>query len=161
MKVFTIIEEGERARSIYVRHDGDVTVFDRDRQFRFLTDIAGAETTWQILARVTPQIVAAEARAIKIETLADRCRTGWRPTAAEIDADVPQRTLLGARFGVDLLRYPDDLDLMQFSRATILMGRDEAGLRLVTGEILWIDAGREWAVCEDCFWWTPANENED
>jgi hypothetical protein len=156
MAAITIIEDGERARSVYVR-DGDVTVFDRDRKFRFRCDTAGAETTWQILARITPGIVAAEARAIKIEALADRCRSGWRPVAGEIDPDVAQHTLLSARFGVDLLRYPDEPDFMEFGRATSLVGRDEAGRTLVSGEILWIEAGREWAVCEDGFWWMPAH----
>jgi hypothetical protein len=157
MKAITIIEDGERARSVYVRDDGDVTVFDRDRKFRFRSDIAGAETTWQIMARVTPHVVAAEARAIAIETLADRCRTGWIPVAGEIDVDVPQRTIRGVTFGVDLLRYPDDPDLAQYSRATLLMGRDEAGRTLVTGEILWIAADQSYAVCEDGLWWTPAD----
>jgi ribosome biogenesis protein Tsr3 len=60
MKVITIIEDGERARSVYVRPDGDVTVFDRDRKFRFRTDISGAETTWQLLERVVPAIAHAE-----------------------------------------------------------------------------------------------------
>ncbi|MEH2506837.1 hypothetical protein V1290_005648 [Bradyrhizobium sp. AZCC 1578] len=114
MKVITIIEEGERPRSVYVRADGDVTVFDRDRKFRFRTDIAGAETTWQILARVVPTIVHAETVRLKIEAFADRCRTGWRPGYPdEIDPDIPQRTLRRARLGVDLLRYPDDDEVLQ------------------------------------------------
>jgi hypothetical protein len=158
MRAITIIEDGERARSVYVRADGDVTVFDRDRKFRFRCDIAGAETTWQIMARVTPHVVAAEARAIKIEALADRCRTGWLPVAEKIDADVPQRTMLHSGFGVDLMRYPDDPEVMEYSRATLLMGRDEAGSALVTGEILWIAADRSYAVCEDGFWWTAEVE---
>jgi hypothetical protein len=150
MKIITIIED-ERARSVYVRADGDVTVFDRDRKFRFRCDIAGAETTWQIMARITPHVVAAEARAIGIEALADRCRTGWLPVAEEIDADVQQRTMLRSGFGVDLMRYPDDPEFAEYSRATLLMGRDQAGHALVTGEILWIDAAQRWAVCEDGF----------
>jgi formate-dependent phosphoribosylglycinamide formyltransferase (GAR transformylase) len=125
MRVFTIIEDGERARSVYVRADGDVTVFDR-RKFRFRCDIAGAKTTWQIMTRITPHVVAAEARAIEIEALADRCS--------------------------------DDPEVMEYSRATLLMGRDEAGSALVTGEILWIAADRSYAVCEDGFWWTAEVE---
>lgn len=119
---------------------------------------SGAETTRQIMARITPHVVAAEARAIEIEMLADRCRTGWIPVSEEIAADVRQRTIRGATFGVDLLRYPDDPDLAQYSRATLLMGRDETGRTLVmTGEILWIDADRSYAVCEDGFWWLSAS----
>ncbi|MGY3618446.1 hypothetical protein [Bradyrhizobium sp. USDA 10063] len=159
MKTITIIEDDERARSIYVRPDGDVTVFDRDRKFRFKIDIAAAKTTWQILARVAPLIANAESVRVKIDDLADRCRTGWRPGYPdEIDPDIPQRTLRRARFGIDLIRYPDYDDF--YSPATILMGDDENGQFQVTTEILWIDAGCEWAVCEDCFWWTPPDDRE-
>lgn len=58
--------------------------------------------------------------------------------------DIPQRTLRRARFGIDLLRYPDDEEF--YSLATILMRVDENGQVQATGEIFWIDAGREWAV---------------
>lgn len=137
-----------------MRPDGDVTVFDQDRKFRFRTDVAGAETTWQILARVVPAIVHAETVRLTIEALADRCRTGWRTGYPdEIDPDIPQRTLRRARFGVDLLRYPDDDEF--YSPATILMGVGENRQVQATSEIMWIDARREWAVCEDTFWWTP------
>ncbi|MET3298991.1 hypothetical protein [Bradyrhizobium diazoefficiens] len=157
MKTITIIEDGDRARLVYVRNDGDVTVFDRDQKFRFRTDIAGAETTWQILERVVPAIAHAETARLKIEALVARCRTGWRPGYPdEIDPDIPQRTLRRARFGIDLLRYPDDDEF--YSPATILMGVDENGQVQGTGEIFWIDAGREWVICEDYFWWTPAEE---
>ena len=157
-KAITIFEDGaDRVRSIYVEPNGSVQVFDKDRKFRFGADVRDAETTWQILARIMPAIVLAEAHAIKIDALADRCRTGWRPFAGEIDPDVQQRTLLNARFGVDLLRYPDDPNFMEFGRATSLMGRDGAGRTVVTGEILWIEAGREWVVCEDGFWWMPGH----
>ncbi|MBR0728604.1 hypothetical protein JQ582_04760 [Bradyrhizobium japonicum] len=169
MKTITIIEDGDRARLIYVRTDGDVTVFDRDRKFRFRTDISGAETTCQILERVVPAIVQAETARLKIEALADRCRTGWCPGYPdEIDPYIPQRTLRRARFGIDLIRYPEDDEF--YSPATILMGIEMGtgpstslvgksdGTECVTGEILWIDAAREWAVCEDAFWWTPAEE---
>jgi hypothetical protein len=157
MKAITLIEDGaDRVRSLYVNDRGDVTVFDRDRKFRFFCDIAGAVTTWKLMARITPYVVASETRAIVIEMLADRCRTGWIPVPEEIAADVRQRKIRGATFAVDLLRYPDDPDLAQYSRATLLMGRDESGRALGTGEILWIAADRSYAVCEDGFWWSPA-----
>jgi hypothetical protein len=41
--------------------------------------------------------------------------------------------------------------------STSLVGK-EGGSVCVTGEILWIDAAREWAICEDAFWWTPPEE---
>lgn len=104
-----------------------------------------------------PTIAHVEAVRIKIEALAERCRTGWRPGYPdEIDPDIPQRTLRRARFGVDLLRYPDDDEFC--GPATILMGVNETGQVHATAEILWIDAGREWMVCDDCFWWTPAED---
>lgn len=156
MKVI-IMEDGESARSVYVRTDGDVTVFNRDRKFRFGIDISTAETTWQILERVMPAIAHAETARLKIDALAARCSTGWRPRPPdEIDPDIPQRTLWRARFAVDLLRYPDDDEF--YSLDTILMGVDENGQVQATGEIFWIDAGREWVICEDYFWWTPAEE---
>jgi hypothetical protein len=169
MRVITIIDDEKRARSIYVRRDGDVTVFDRDRKFRFQTEAAGAATTWQLLERMIPAIIRAEAIGLKIEAVADRCRTGWRPAVPdEIDADIPQRMLWRAHFGVDLLRYPEDDEF--YSPATILMGIEiDAGRSTsfvgngtvgATGEILWIDAARAWAVCEDGFWWTPGEDDD-
>ncbi|MGK7062871.1 hypothetical protein AB4853_41160 [Bradyrhizobium sp. 1050_B9_N1_2] len=151
MKTITVTKGGEGARSIYVRNDGDVTVFDRDHEFRFRTDIAEADTTWQILARVVPAIVHAETVHLKIDALVDRCRAGWRPGYPdEIDPDIPQRTLRRARFA--LLRYPDDNE--SYSRSTILMESTNGQIQ-ATGEIVWIDADREWVVREDYFWWTP------
>jgi hypothetical protein len=91
MQSKTIIEDGEGAGSLCVRGDGDVRVFDRT--FNFRADISCAGTTWQILARIAPHIVSAELCAIEIERLAERCRTGWRPTSDAIDPDVPQRKL--------------------------------------------------------------------
>ncbi|SDJ63147.1 hypothetical protein SAMN05216338_105726 [Bradyrhizobium sp. Rc2d] len=106
MKVITIMQDGELAtRFVYVRTDGDVTVFDRNLKFRFRTDISGTETTWQILRQVVPAIVRAEIARLKIEALSARCRTGRRPGYPnEIDPDIPQRTLRRAvRHRPDLL----------------------------------------------------------
>ncbi|WP_298257231.1 hypothetical protein [Bradyrhizobium sp.] len=162
MAAITIIEDrADRVRSIHVEWNGDVRVFDKDRRFRFRADVRGAQTTWQLLSRITPSIAAAELRAIAIEKVADRCRTGWLPVADEIDPLVEQRTLRRSRFGVDLLRFPDDPEFAHLSRATILTGRDKFGRARVTGEILWIDSQRAWAVCEDGFWWTPGPEVDE
>jgi hypothetical protein len=106
-----------------------------------------------LLSRVCAGIVQHEDVLDRIDRLVERVRTGWQPVAAEIDPRIPQRTMCRAAFAVDLLRYPDDPDLMQYSRATNLLGRDAQGFGLSTGEILWIDAGREWAICEGGFWW--------
>ncbi|MHC2462427.1 hypothetical protein [Bradyrhizobium embrapense] len=168
MKVINILEDGSPPRSVYVRPTGDLTVYDGERKYKLKVDIGGAETTWQILARVAPAIAHAADVRSKIDDLADRCRTGWRPAyPEEIDPDVPQRTLWRSRFGIDLIRYPDE---EFYSPATILMGIASGagpstslvgktdGAVGVTGDILWIDAAREWAVCEDAFWWTPREE---
>jgi hypothetical protein len=154
MQSMTIIEDGERARSLCVRGDGDVRVFDRT--FNFRADISCAGTTWQILTRIAPHIDLAELRAIEIERLAERCPTGWRPTSDAIDPDVPQRKLRRANFSVALLHYPDHPEFLKFSRARILTSAHAAGReRVVTGENLRIDGNREFAMCEDCFWRTP------
>ena len=123
-------------------------------RFRIPMNVDG-DTTWRLLSRVVAGILRAEERLIRIDRLVERLQTGWRPVAAEIDPDIPQRTLTRATFAVDLLAYPDEPDLMQYSRATKLLGRDEQGFGLSTGEILWIDAERGWTVCDDGFWWTP------
>jgi hypothetical protein len=136
LKTFSISVAEDRARPVHVRPDGDVSAYDGRRNFRFECDIAGAETDWQILARIVPHVAAAEARADAIERLADRCRTGWLPVAGDIDPDVRQRTLRAASFGVDLMRFPDDPDLATCTRADVLMGRDHVGRAEVTGEII-------------------------
>lgn len=155
MRSFTLIE-GERVTTLHVRHDGDVTVFDRDREramrFRVPMDIAG-DTTWQLLSRVMDGIVRVEHRLMMIDRLVERLKTGWRPLAGEIDPEIPQRVLRRAHLAVDAIAYPDDPDF--YSPPTKLLGIDESGQVEPTGEILWIDAHREWAVCDDGFWWTP------
>jgi hypothetical protein len=67
-------------------------------------DAQGAEErimaagTWQTIERFSPTVVA------------------------EIDPDIPRRTLRRATFAVDLLAYPDEPDLIQYSRATKCSG---------------------------------------
>lgn len=155
MRSFALID-GDRAIMLHVRHEGDVTVFDRDREspirFRIPMDVDG-DTTWRLLSRVIDGIVRAEYRLIKIDRLVERVRTGWRPTTGEIDPEIPQRVLRRAHLAVDAIAYPDDPDF--YSPATKLLGIDESGHVEPTGEILWIDAHRDWAVCDDGFWWTP------
>ncbi|MEH2499576.1 hypothetical protein V1294_006055 [Bradyrhizobium sp. AZCC 1678] len=157
MRTFTLLEEGQSARSIYVRGDGEVTVYDVGRTLRCRVSIDGAETAWQMLERVMPGTVHAEAVRLKIGRLVERVQTGWRPSYPdEIDPDIPQRTLRRARFAIETMAYPEDPEDPYHAPATVLMGVDESGRVQPTGEVLWIDAGREWALCEDGFWWTPA-----
>jgi hypothetical protein len=153
------LTEGDRATMLHVRHDGDVTVFDRDREsairFRVPMDVEG-DTTWRLLHRVLTGLVQAEARLIRIDRLVERVTTGWRPAPKEIDPEIPQRTLHRAHFAIDAMRYPEDEDF--YSPPTVLLGIGEHGHVEPTGQILWIDALREWAVCDDGFWWTPSEE---
>jgi hypothetical protein len=69
--------------------------------------------------------------------------------ASEIDPDIPQRTL--SHFAIDAIAYPDFPG--HYSPPTKLLGRDERGYVEPTGNIIWIDAHLEWAVCDDGFWW--------
>ncbi|WP_334367152.1 hypothetical protein [Bradyrhizobium sp. AZCC 1578] len=74
MRSFALIE-GDRATMLHVRHDGDVMVFDRDREsairFRVPMDIEG-DTTWRLLHRVLTGLVQAEAHLIRIDRLVER-----------------------------------------------------------------------------------------
>ena len=156
MRSFALIEDG-RATILHVRHDGDVTVFDRDREspIRFRIAIhADGDTTWRMLSRVMDGLVRAEDRLIRIEHLVERVKAGWRPVADEIDSEIPQRTLRRAPFA-----FPDDPDDPDFyAPPTKLLGIGSSGYVEPTGHILWIDAYREWAVCDDGLWWTPPED---
>jgi hypothetical protein len=158
MRSFALIE-GDQATMLHVRHDGDATVFDRDREsaIRFRIAMhADRDTTWRMLSRVMDGLVRAEDRLIRIERLVARVKAGWRPVPGEIDPEIPQRTLRQAHFAVDAIAFPDDPDDPDFyAPPTKLLGIGESGYVEPTGHILWIDAYREWAVCDDGFWWMP------
>jgi hypothetical protein len=154
IRSFALIED-DRATMLHIRHDGDVTVFDCDRStpLRCRVEMDGTESKWVLLSRVCDGIAQHEDVLVRIDRLVERVQTGWRPVAEEIDPDIPQRTMLRATFAVDLLAYPDEPDLMQYSRATKLLGRDEEGAVCSTGEILWIASDLSWALCADGFYW--------
>lgn len=144
---------------LHVSHHGDVTVFDRGREsairFRLPMHVED-DTTWRLLHRVLTGPVQAEARLIRIDRLVERVKTGWRPAPDESDPEIPQHTLRRARFAIDAIRYPDDENF--YSPPTVLLGIGEHGLVEPTGQILWIDAHRQWAVCNDGLWWTPSEQ---
>ncbi|MBN9007152.1 MAG: hypothetical protein J0H40_17275 [Rhizobiales bacterium] len=157
MRAFTLLEGETSARMIRVRGNGTIIVHEggRRRLHARVTDLDRNASTWALLARVVPAIAHAESVRSKIDRLVERAMTGWTPASDEIDADIPQRTLKEAVFATDLLAFPDDPDLMHYSRAYRLLGRDESGFGASVGEILWIAANREWAICDDGFWWLP------
>jgi len=144
MRSFALIE-GDRSTMMHVRSDGDVTVFDRDREsairFRIPMDVDG-DTIWRLLSRVMAGIVRAEERLIRIDRLVERLQTGWRPVASEIDPDIPQQTLANWQFAPSFTR-PE----------TVVIGHDADGRVTRSDQILWIDADLRWALCESGIWW--------
>ncbi|MCS3893298.1 hypothetical protein M2171_002431 [Bradyrhizobium japonicum USDA 38] len=89
----------------------------------------------------------------EMERLLERLQSGWQPQNDEIDMRIRQHRLADWVFAVDLLSYPDDTEVGGWARAEKLLGRSPDGWVAYTGEILWIDAGLRWALCEDGFWW--------
>ena len=150
MRTFALIED-ERATMIHIRPGGDVTVFDAGRALHCRVELDGAESKWRLLWKVMTAVAHADHVMGRIEIVADRCRTGWRPTPDEIDPEVPQWRLIEWGWAVDALAYPETEGF--YSPATRLMGRQENGGLNASGEILWIDAEQSFAVCDDGFWW--------
>ena len=74
-----------------------------------------------------------------MERLLERLQTGWRPKRDEIDMRIPQHDLDGWEF----LAYRRGVHVMLRSAST----------REMSADIIWIDAGLEFALCEDGFWW--------
>jgi hypothetical protein len=72
------------------------------------------------------------------QRLLDRLQTGWQPSAGEIPAEVRQKRLANWEF----------LGPRRRGHRVLL---HSAATRELSGDILWIDAGRRWALCEDCF----------
>jgi hypothetical protein len=75
-----------------------------------------------------------------MQRLLERLQTGWRPKRDEIDMRIPQH---------DPRYYWDFLDPNPGGHRVMLhyYGRE------LSGDILWIDAKLEFALCEDGFWW--------
>jgi hypothetical protein len=74
-----------------------------------------------------------------MQRLLERLQTGWQPKRNEIDMRIPQRNLAEWEF---LGPRPRGHRVMLHS----------AGARELSGDTLWIDAGLEFALCEDGFW---------
>lgn len=85
-----------------------------------------------------------------IQRLLERLQTGWRPVTQEIDREIRQCRL-----------HDWDFVPSRTERAMRLHGLlaeeivrvDQAWM---TDEVLWIDAGLAWALCEDAFYWLEA-----
>jgi hypothetical protein len=88
-----------------------------------------------------------------MQRLLERLQTGWIPVADEIAAGIPQQTMARWSFAVDLMAYPDEPEFVQYSRAEHLLGRDDQGFGMSSGEIFWIASDLTWAMCEGGFFW--------
>jgi hypothetical protein len=76
-----------------------------------------------------------------IERLLERLQTGWAPETDDIDRDIQQFDLLDWGWWT----YFNE-------REMFLAGSDLEGA-LVSGPVLWIDPGLEYALCESGFYW--------
>ena len=75
-----------------------------------------------------------------MQRLLERLQTGWLPMRDEIDMRIPQHDLAS------------DWEFLAYRRGIHVMIRP-ARTRELSGDILWIDAGLAFALCEDGFWW--------
>jgi hypothetical protein len=73
MRSFALIE-GDRSTMMHVRNDGDVTVFDRDREsairFRIPMDVDEFVPSWSVIWRVDQNVEADQADAMARNTFA-------------------------------------------------------------------------------------------
>ena len=74
-----------------------------------------------------------------MERLLERLQTGWRPKRDEIDMRIPQHDMGEWMF----LLYHGGGHALIHSTSKL----EDSGC------ILWIDAGLEFALCENGFWW--------
>lgn len=157
MKIIDIIED-ERARSIYIWIDGDVRSMTGSGDSGSRSK-STAPPRFGKSSRASCRTLSMQsgARRKLRRSRIDAVRVGGR-VSGEIDPEVPQTILRHARFGVDLKRFPDDEEVLAYSRADVLMGLDASGYAAVSGEINWIGADQSYAVCRDGFWWTPGDE---
>jgi hypothetical protein len=82
------------------------------------------------------------------QRLLDRLQSGWKPTPAEIPAEVPQHHLYGWRFLWSVRKH-----------RVLLLGVSaeppaEPEYQELTDDVLWIDSDLNCALCADgIFWW--------
>ena len=84
-----------------------------------------------------------------VERLLERLQTGWQPQRDEIDTRIQQRAVFRWSFAPSFSR-PE----------AVIIGQPETREVVTrTDQILWIDAGLRWALCEDGFWWLQADQD--
>lgn len=76
-----------------------------------------------------------------IERLLELLQTGWVPKADEIVRDMPQFDLLDWGWWT------------YFNDQTMFLAGSNLEGPLVSGPVLWIDPGREYALCKTGFYW--------
>jgi hypothetical protein len=153
------IIEGDHRTVFTVTFTGNVMSHEIEgglgRTLRFRIDPPPAEETrWQLLARVAAGAVQAEVQYATAQRLLERLQTGWRPSAAEIPPEVPQRRLVIWTWAVSWVPNDFDPDDVIYNPPDRLLGRDETGRVEPTGGVMWIDAWQRWMLAEDgVFWW--------
>ena len=73
-----------------------------------------------------------------MQRLLERLQTGWQPSPDAIPVEVPQHHLGAWEF-------------LGPRRHRVLL--HSAATRELSGDIIWIDAGLRWALCEGGLWW--------
>jgi hypothetical protein len=157
----TVLDELEFDDDNIFHHDGALAIVSRDAM-----KFARGRNLWGRVAHAAfwvsdtdlGALLEAQASKSAIDLVIERLQTGWQPTQVDIELEeIPQFTLTSWTFAVDALAYPDFPDLPP-ARAENIMGRDSDG-RVRYGEVLWIDAGLRWALCQHAFFWLqPVNE---
>lgn len=84
--------------------------------------------------------------------LLERLQTGWMPVAGEIDRDVPQRKLALWDFVPGRNTSPT-MRLLGY----LVEEPAHVDMNWMTEQVLWIDPGLTWALCEDGFYWLLAD----
>ena len=86
-----------------------------------------------------------------IDILLQRLQTGWQPTPDDIEAmEIPQFTLSSWKFAGDTIPY-GEIEL-PLGPADFIIGDHSEG-RTEICEVIWIDAGLRWALCQHAFVW--------
>jgi hypothetical protein len=138
-----------------IHHEGGVAIVSRDAM-----KFARGRNLWGRIAHAAFWVSDTDLAALleqsqhPIDLVLQRLQTGWQPTRADIQAlDIPQFTLRNWSFAVDALEHTD-LDYLDLQHGSdeFIIGKDAEG-RTEIGEVIWIDAGLRWALCQHALFW--------